>query len=201
MTSAVRRNTVLLLLALADAVIIKKTGPLHEPRRGLSMFLRRWHLLDLINHKRLLSLSAPLFFLSQLIAEDWPFGVYVCKLMPFIQKASVGITVLSLCALSVDRWLHFYSTHTNNKDSCWKQIVCLCACVVCVATMPWHHGAGWRGWGSLCGKPWRWLWSGRLLCCSQSPRRWRSTWWRCHTEATSYACVCCIQSRPPASWR
>lgn len=43
-----------------------------------------------------------LFFL-QLLAEDWPFGVYVCKLMPFIQKASVGITVLSLCALSIDR--------------------------------------------------------------------------------------------------
>ncbi|CAF90114.1 unnamed protein product, partial [Tetraodon nigroviridis] len=39
----------------------------------------------------------------KLIAEDWPFGVYVCKLMPFIQKASVGITVLSLCALSIDR--------------------------------------------------------------------------------------------------
>uniref|UniRef100_A0A674PCA1 Endothelin receptor type B-like n=1 Tax=Takifugu rubripes TaxID=31033 RepID=A0A674PCA1_TAKRU len=40
----------------------------------------------------------------KLIAEDWPFGVYVCKLMPFIQKASVGITVLSLCALSIDRY-------------------------------------------------------------------------------------------------
>ncbi|KAK6299421.1 endothelin receptor type B [Coregonus clupeaformis] len=40
----------------------------------------------------------------KLIAEDWPFGVHVCKLMPFIQKASVGITVLSLCALSIDRY-------------------------------------------------------------------------------------------------
>ncbi|KAM9849907.1 endothelin receptor type B-like [Aulostomus maculatus] len=40
----------------------------------------------------------------KLIVEDWPFGVYVCKLMPFIQKASVGITVLSLCALSIDRY-------------------------------------------------------------------------------------------------
>uniref|UniRef100_A0A8C4HV59 G-protein coupled receptors family 1 profile domain-containing protein n=1 Tax=Dicentrarchus labrax TaxID=13489 RepID=A0A8C4HV59_DICLA len=40
----------------------------------------------------------------KLLAEDWPFGVYVCKLMPFIQKASVGITVLSLCALSIDRY-------------------------------------------------------------------------------------------------
>ncbi|XP_009330376.1 PREDICTED: endothelin B receptor [Pygoscelis adeliae] len=40
----------------------------------------------------------------QLLAEDWPFGVEMCKLVPFIQKASVGITVLSLCALSIDRY-------------------------------------------------------------------------------------------------
>ncbi|NXP78780.1 EDNRB protein, partial [Ramphastos sulfuratus] len=31
----------------------------------------------------------------KLLAEDWPFGVEMCKLVPFIQKASVGITVLS----------------------------------------------------------------------------------------------------------
>ncbi|KAJ8349915.1 hypothetical protein SKAU_G00250450 [Synaphobranchus kaupii] len=40
----------------------------------------------------------------KLLAEDWPFGVGVCKLVPFIQKISVGITVLSLCALSIDRY-------------------------------------------------------------------------------------------------
>ncbi|XP_037832112.1 endothelin receptor type B isoform X2 [Kryptolebias marmoratus] len=40
----------------------------------------------------------------RLIAEDWPFGLVICKLVPFIQKTSVGITVLSLCALSVDRY-------------------------------------------------------------------------------------------------
>lgn len=39
----------------------------------------------------------------QLLAEDWPFGVTLCKTVPFVQKASVGITVLSLCALSIDR--------------------------------------------------------------------------------------------------
>ena len=38
------------------------------------------------------------------MAEDWPFGLALCKLVPFIQKTSVGITVLSLCALSVDRY-------------------------------------------------------------------------------------------------
>ncbi|TNN04251.1 hypothetical protein fugu_001280 [Takifugu bimaculatus] len=40
----------------------------------------------------------------RLMAEDWPFGVGLCKLVPFLQKTSVGITVLSLCALSVDRY-------------------------------------------------------------------------------------------------
>uniref|UniRef100_A0A3Q0SH39 Endothelin receptor type B n=1 Tax=Amphilophus citrinellus TaxID=61819 RepID=A0A3Q0SH39_AMPCI len=40
----------------------------------------------------------------RLMAEDWPFGLVLCKLIPFIQKTSVGITVLSLCALSVDRY-------------------------------------------------------------------------------------------------
>ena len=64
----------------------------------------------LVTFLRLLStrmspLSVSFNYLSlQLIAEDWPFGVYVCKLVPFIQKASVGITVLSLCALSIDRY-------------------------------------------------------------------------------------------------
>ncbi|XP_005921454.1 endothelin receptor type B [Haplochromis burtoni] len=40
----------------------------------------------------------------RLMAENWPFGLVLCKLIPFIQKTSVGITVLSLCALSVDRY-------------------------------------------------------------------------------------------------
>ncbi|XP_055733857.1 endothelin receptor type B-like isoform X2 [Salvelinus fontinalis] len=40
----------------------------------------------------------------RLMAQDWPFGLALCKLIPFIQKTSVGITVLSLCALSIDRY-------------------------------------------------------------------------------------------------
>ncbi|XP_029295214.1 endothelin receptor type Aa [Cottoperca gobio] len=45
----------------------------------------------------------------KLLASRWPFddsdvGLYLCKLFPFLQKASVGITVLNLCALSVDRY-------------------------------------------------------------------------------------------------
>ncbi|KAM5193210.1 endothelin-1 receptor isoform 1-T2 [Mantella aurantiaca] len=45
----------------------------------------------------------------KLLAQRWPFdqssvGAGLCKVFPFIQKASVGITVLNLCALSVDRY-------------------------------------------------------------------------------------------------
>lgn len=45
---------------------------------------------------------------NQLLASRFPFddtafGLWLCKLVPFLQKASVGITVLNLCALSVDR--------------------------------------------------------------------------------------------------
>ncbi|XP_030056435.1 endothelin receptor type B [Microcaecilia unicolor] len=40
----------------------------------------------------------------KLLGQDWPFGAVMCKLIPFIQKVSVGIIVLSLCALSIDRY-------------------------------------------------------------------------------------------------
>ncbi|XP_055369765.1 endothelin-1 receptor-like isoform X2 [Betta splendens] len=47
--------------------------------------------------------------LYKLLAGRWPFahtafGLFLCKLFPFLQKASVGITVLNLCVLSVDRY-------------------------------------------------------------------------------------------------
>lgn len=45
----------------------------------------------------------------KLLESRWPFaetsfGLFLCKLVPYVQKASVGITVLNLCALSVDRY-------------------------------------------------------------------------------------------------
>lgn len=40
----------------------------------------------------------------KLVTQMWPFGAELCKLVPFLQKSSVGITVLSLCALSIDRY-------------------------------------------------------------------------------------------------
>ncbi|KAK0137019.1 Endothelin-1 receptor [Merluccius polli] len=45
----------------------------------------------------------------KLLVSEWPFastmfGLCLCKMVPFLQKASAGITVLNLCALSVDRY-------------------------------------------------------------------------------------------------
>ncbi|XP_070607353.1 endothelin receptor type B [Erythrolamprus reginae] len=42
--------------------------------------------------------------LYKLHAAKWPFGVELCKLFPYFQKTAVGIIVLSLCALSIDRY-------------------------------------------------------------------------------------------------
>ncbi|KAG7227644.1 hypothetical protein INR49_029405 [Caranx melampygus] len=60
----------------------------------------------------------------RLMAEDWPFGLALCKLVPFIQKTSVGITVLSLCALSVDRYRAVVSWNRikGNGVSVWTAI-------------------------------------------------------------------------------
>uniref|UniRef100_A0A3B5LPW3 Endothelin receptor type A n=1 Tax=Xiphophorus couchianus TaxID=32473 RepID=A0A3B5LPW3_9TELE len=46
---------------------------------------------------------------------DQPLGQFLCKLLPFIQKTSVGITVLNLIALSVDRYRAVVS---------WSRIQC-----------------------------------------------------------------------------
>ncbi|MBW01464.1 Endothelin-1 receptor, partial [Eschrichtius robustus] len=57
----------------------------------------------------LLKQGSKLSMEEKLLAGRWPFdhndfGVFLCKLFPFLQKSSVGITVLNLCALSVDRY-------------------------------------------------------------------------------------------------
>uniref|UniRef100_A0A3Q3JRC1 Uncharacterized protein n=1 Tax=Monopterus albus TaxID=43700 RepID=A0A3Q3JRC1_MONAL len=48
----------------------------------------------------------------------WPLGLELCKLVPFIQKSSVGITVLSLCALTVVSWNQL----RNIRVTVWTEI-------------------------------------------------------------------------------
>ncbi|KAG8452228.1 hypothetical protein GDO86_004141 [Hymenochirus boettgeri] len=56
----------------------------------------------------------------KVLAQNWPFGVEICKLVPFLQKVSVGITVLSLCALSIDRYLTVLSQNNNKTQGVSK---------------------------------------------------------------------------------
>lgn len=66
-------------------------------------FMHTWSEAEKNNTEPDKTKSSPPSVCLQLLAEDWPFGVTLCKMVPFVQKASVGITVLSLCALSIDR--------------------------------------------------------------------------------------------------
>lgn len=94
-------NVLIASLAVGDLIHIVVDIPINAYRVSSSTMCS-------YNNKSMLHvlfahwLNWPLF-LMQLMAEDWPFGVGLCKLVPFLQKMSVGITVLSLCALSVDR--------------------------------------------------------------------------------------------------
>lgn len=124
------KNTALLVLASAAAVIMTWR------RKVPNMNLNEVCLTVYSGNSSLMSLTLNLFplycFYLQLIAEDWPFGVYICKLMPFIQKASVGITVLSLCALSIDRWVHLqYILCTQDKHWRLTADACFRVCVLC----------------------------------------------------------------------
>ncbi|KAG8147498.1 hypothetical protein E2320_001378, partial [Naja naja] len=79
-------NILIASLALGDLLLILIDIPIN-----LYKVWNAWH----ANH---------VFLSPQLHAEKWPFGVELCKLFPFFQKTSVGIIVLSLCALSIDRY-------------------------------------------------------------------------------------------------
>ncbi|KTG33750.1 hypothetical protein cypCar_00003825 [Cyprinus carpio] len=67
----------------------------------------------------------------KLLLTKWPFdessfGLFLCKLVPFLQKASVGITVLNLCALSVDSFLlimDYFGINLATVNSCINPII------------------------------------------------------------------------------
>ncbi|XP_054876153.1 endothelin receptor type B-like isoform X2 [Poeciliopsis prolifica] len=80
-------NALIASLAMGDILYIVIDGP--------------------INVYKLLAMRFPF--------ADQPFGQFLCKLLPFIQKTSVGITVLNLIALSVDRYRAVVS---------WSRIQC-----------------------------------------------------------------------------
>ncbi|XP_035698696.1 orexin receptor type 1-like [Branchiostoma floridae] len=60
------------------------------------------------------------------IMETWFFGETMCKIIPYLQMVSVSVSVLTLCAIAVERWyaivhpLKFKSTNARART-----IICL----------------------------------------------------------------------------
>ncbi|XP_062301268.1 endothelin-1 receptor-like isoform X1 [Scomber scombrus] len=102
-------NTVLSCLIFAvgiigNATLLRIIYQNKSMRNGPNLLIASLALGDLIY----IAIDIPIN-LYKLLAMQWPyaesaFGLFLCKLFPFLQKASVGITVLNLCALSVDRY-------------------------------------------------------------------------------------------------
>uniref|UniRef100_A0A3P9N414 Endothelin receptor type Ab n=1 Tax=Poecilia reticulata TaxID=8081 RepID=A0A3P9N414_POERE len=55
-------------------------------------------------HTEMIQTEKTMLLAMEFPFADQPLGQFLCKLLPFIQKTSVGITVLNLIALSVDRY-------------------------------------------------------------------------------------------------
>ncbi|XP_070786035.1 endothelin receptor type B-like isoform X2 [Enoplosus armatus] len=102
-------NTVLSCLIFAvgiigNATLLRIISQNKSMRNGPNALIASLALGDLIY----IAIDIPIN-VYKLLAMQWPFadsvfGLFLCKLFPFLQKASVGITVLNLCALSVDRY-------------------------------------------------------------------------------------------------
>ncbi|XP_018611691.2 endothelin receptor type B-like [Scleropages formosus] len=102
-------NTVLSCLVFAvgivgNATLLRIISQNKCMRNGPNALIANLALGDLIY----ITINIPIN-VYKLLAMRWPFsdsdfGLFLCKLVPFIQKSSVGITVLNLCALSVDRF-------------------------------------------------------------------------------------------------
>ncbi|KAL7374812.1 hypothetical protein ABVT39_007482 [Epinephelus coioides] len=102
-------NTVLSCVIFAvgiigNATLLRIISQNKSMRNGPNALIASLALGDLIY----IAIDIPIHVYKLLVIQ-WPFadsvfGLFLCKLFPFLQKASVGITVLNLCALSVDRY-------------------------------------------------------------------------------------------------
>ncbi|XP_067300938.1 endothelin receptor type B [Pseudorasbora parva] len=107
--SSVVSGLVLLLGMLGNVALLRIITGHRCMRNGPNVLIGSLALGDLLH----ILVGIPIN-VYKLLAVDWPFGVLLCKLVPFVQKTSVGITVLSLSALSVDRY-RVVSSRTRSR--------------------------------------------------------------------------------------
>lgn len=89
----------IILVGLVGNITLMKTCLLVKSMRTVpNLFLSSLALGDLV----LLVTCAPVDA-SRYLVDEWLFGRVGCKLIPFIQLTSVGVSVFTLTALSADR--------------------------------------------------------------------------------------------------
>lgn len=92
---------VIIIVGLVGNVTLMKTCLLVKSMRTVpNLFLSSLALGDLL----LLVTCAPVDA-SRYLVDEWLFGRVGCKMIPFIQLTSVGVSVFTLTALSADRCL------------------------------------------------------------------------------------------------
>ena len=90
---------IIIIVGLVGNVTLMKTCLLVKSMRTVpNLFLSSLALGDLL----LLVTCAPVDA-SRYLVDEWLFGRVGCKLIPFIQLTSVGVSVFTLTALSADR--------------------------------------------------------------------------------------------------
>uniref|UniRef100_A0A1A8B181 Gastrin-releasing peptide receptor n=1 Tax=Nothobranchius furzeri TaxID=105023 RepID=A0A1A8B181_NOTFU len=91
---------IIIIVGLVGNVTLMKTCLLVKTMRTVpNLFLSSLALGDLL----LLVTCAPVDA-SRYLLDEWLFGRVGCKLIPFIQLTSVGVSVFTLTALSADRY-------------------------------------------------------------------------------------------------
>lgn len=90
---------IIIIVGLVGNVTLMKTCLLVKSMRTVpNLFLSSLALGDLL----LLVTCAPVDA-SRYLVDEWLFGRVGCKMIPFIQLTSVGVSVFTLTALSADR--------------------------------------------------------------------------------------------------
>ncbi|XP_005747261.1 gastrin-releasing peptide receptor-like [Pundamilia nyererei] len=104
---------IIIIVGLIGNVTLMKTCLLVRSMRTVpNLFLSSLALGDLL----LLVTCAPVDA-SRYLVDEWLFGRVGCKLIPFIQLTSVGVSVFTLTALSADRYKAIVNPLDINKSS------------------------------------------------------------------------------------
>ncbi|XP_020504386.2 gastrin-releasing peptide receptor-like [Labrus bergylta] len=103
----------IIIVGLVGNVTLMKTCLLVKSMRTVpNLFLSSLALGDLL----LLVTCAPVDA-SRYLVDEWLFGRVGCKLIPFIQLTSVGVSVFTLTALSADRYKAIVKPLDNHKSN------------------------------------------------------------------------------------